>query len=463
VEAIVFLDGVPVRLNLEPVPIVYEVYRSVSIWIDGELAVNHYRDLFGSGDEYTVQGLCPIHGESYLANGTNGTDGTVVFDSVEDSKEFRIYNLGNSTIRSLYARLLHNPSFTVTQPERNLLHRRIFPFRYRDSVSVTVTPGEGLAPGLHFAYLIFEGCAHDNCDVATCRYRFIAYSIRLEIYIETPPIEKCPDCNEYPCECPSKCPDCNEYPCECPSKCPDCNEHPCVCPPLPVPPCCCDTPPYLPLPGPPIIPPPAPALRPERPSFNGMFGNLWDLLLRRMPTAQLDLRRGDTIIVPIGSEDIYRKQWMAVNGDIVNESTRGINMDTVAYIDRATDSTMIPIRFIGYALDMEVIWDPETRIGTIDPHGRNLQFEIGSRYMRLDGRSVPVLNSRGEHLSSTLVDGRMFVPLRSIGVAFGLTPEWDDETRTAYLHVSQPIPSNSLSARLALAAAAAAAQPRFAD
>jgi len=201
-----------------------------------------------------------------------------------------------------------------------------------------------------------------------------------------------------------------------------------------------------PLPPPNLTPPADDAFSPPftnapRPpaqtASSGANGSLFDmardmlrLFMLRIPVREsVEDEFKDRIVVPIGSFVIYRENTYYY---------REIEMDTTAWISPITDSTMIPIRFIGYALDLPVHWDEATRTGTIDPDGYNLRFTAGSDTMCLNGLCMPILNQRSETVPATIRDSRMFIPLRAMGEALGLPAEWLPDLAqdgTALLHV----------------------------
>ena len=83
--------------------------------------------------------------------------------------------------------------------------------------------------------------------------------------------------------------------------------------------------------------------------------------------------------------------------------------------------TLLPVRFIGYALGAEVDWTPATdhspMLVHLDLDGHTLTFGIGEMAQGMD---VP----------AQVVESRTMVPLRFISEFFGATVLWDGETRS---------------------------------
>lgn len=120
-----------------------------------------------------------------------------------------------------------------------------------------------------------------------------------------------------------------------------------------------------------------------------------------------------------------------------------VDMDVAAYIQTASNSTMVPLRFVSIALGVDkdnvtsvdesskISWDAITKTATIFYAAGNgqkiIQFQAGSAYMTVDGTQIPMENG----VVAEIVDGRMFVPFRALGTALGVSVSWDAETRTA--------------------------------
>ena len=90
-------------------------------------------------------------------------------------------------------------------------------------------------------------------------------------------------------------------------------------------------------------------------------------------------------------------------------------MDVMPVIEAG--STLVPVRYVGYALGAEVDWDPVSRMVTLDLEGNRLTFFVDEM---LPGMNVP----------ARLINGRSMVPLRFVAEFFGATVNWDAATRT---------------------------------
>ena len=108
-----------------------------------------------------------------------------------------------------------------------------------------------------------------------------------------------------------------------------------------------------------------------------------------------------------------RPEWsydivdLAENGPTITMDVRPVILD---------DRTLIPIRFIAYALEAEIFWDGDTQEVTLTLDDESLTFEIGTV---MPGMDVP----------AQIIDGRTMVPLRFISEFFGATVSWNGITR----------------------------------
>lgn len=120
-----------------------------------------------------------------------------------------------------------------------------------------------------------------------------------------------------------------------------------------------------------------------------------------------------------------------------------VEMDAAAYIQTASNSTMVPLRFVTLALGVDqaavtdadnsskIAWDATTKTATIiysaGSQQKIIQFTAGSPNMIVDGVTITMENG----VVAEIVDGRMYVPFRALGQALGVPVTWDAETRTA--------------------------------
>lgn len=110
------------------------------------------------------------------------------------------------------------------------------------------------------------------------------------------------------------------------------------------------------------------------------------------------------------------------------------DMDAAAYISTASNSTMVPVRFISNAFGIsndQVIWDNGKKTVTIVSPVQIVQFTAGSSTMLLDGSAVTMYSPDNLEVMAEIVGDRCYVPFRAMGQAFGIPVEWDDATQSA--------------------------------
>lgn len=110
------------------------------------------------------------------------------------------------------------------------------------------------------------------------------------------------------------------------------------------------------------------------------------------------------------------------------------DMDAAAYISTASNSTMVPVRFISNAFGIsndQVIWDNGKKTVTIVSPIQIVQFTAGSSTMLLDGSAVTMYSPDNLEVMAEIVGDRCYVPFRAMGQAFGISVEWDDATQSA--------------------------------
>jgi len=108
-----------------------------------------------------------------------------------------------------------------------------------------------------------------------------------------------------------------------------------------------------------------------------------------------------------------------VNGNLVDS-------DVAPFID-GNGRTMVPVRFIGEALNADVDWDAPARTVTISRGGINIILRIDSRELSKTG-NITLMDTE-----AVIKDERTFVPVRFIAEALEMTVSWDPETRTVSL------------------------------
>jgi|GEM_PF-5136113 len=125
--------------------------------------------------------------------------------------------------------------------------------------------------------------------------------------------------------------------------------------------------------------------------------------------------------------------------EVRNGLTRDFKMDVAPLIK--SERTMLPLRYVGEALDAEVKWDDKTRTATFIKNGRRAEIQIDNDEIVLSNGEILKMDSKPLNINS-----RILVPVSNVANVFGLTNgntednikqdiEWDKDTRTVTIYV----------------------------
>ncbi len=135
---------------------------------------------------------------------------------------------------------------------------------------------------------------------------------------------------------------------------------------------------------------------------------------------------------------------------IVNGTPVGDENDPAPFIQKSSNSAMVPLRTAANAIcgnntgktlywnltpfreeDAEqvqyVSWDAQTKTAVISAYGKTVEFTANSAYVKINKMNVPIENGAYPEI----VDGVMFVPFRALAAALDINVEWVSETLTA--------------------------------
>jgi len=122
------------------------------------------------------------------------------------------------------------------------------------------------------------------------------------------------------------------------------------------------------------------------------------------------------------------ERFYTVNG-------RQYPMDAAAYISPASNSTMVPVRFVSYAFgfrnENQIIWDDAYKRVTIFAPHRTVQFTLNQSKMVVDGVEITMFSPDKLPVMAEIMGDRMYIPFRALGQAFGVPVTWDEATQTA--------------------------------
>ena len=101
--------------------------------------------------------------------------------------------------------------------------------------------------------------------------------------------------------------------------------------------------------------------------------------------------------------------------------------DAKPFID-ANDRTMVPLRAVGDAMELEVNWDAAAREASFTGSGKTIIFPIDSSTARTSEGSTVTMDT-----AAVIVSERTYAPVRYLAQYFGYEVGWDAGTRTVVI------------------------------
>lgn len=92
----------------------------------------------------------------------------------------------------------------------------------------------------------------------------------------------------------------------------------------------------------------------------------------------------------------------------------------VAWLDPQTNRAYAPLRFVAQSLRAELDWQADEQRAILRLQGKEVQFRAGEKQMIVDGNAVDI------DAAAQLVGARIYLPLRALAEAFGLSVHFQD-------------------------------------
>lgn len=182
-----------------------------------------------------------------------------------------------------------------------------------------------------------------------------------------------------------------------------------------------------------IKPDPKPEVKPD----NRVLGKTEEPLFKRhdyTPTYPVVTRvpEKDSLKYIFTIDDYYYEE-------VKNGLTRDFRMDVAPLIKN--ERTMLPLRYVGEALDAEVKWDEDTRTAIFIKNGLRAEIQIDKDEIIMSKGETIKMDSKPLNINS-----RILVPITNVANVFGLTNgntednvkqdiEWDKDSRTVTIYV----------------------------
>lgn len=123
------------------------------------------------------------------------------------------------------------------------------------------------------------------------------------------------------------------------------------------------------------------------------------------------------------------KVSVVIDSNVININGEEKTIDAIPYIQKESESTLVPLRFITEAFKGEndtIEWSQETKTAVIKIGDKIIKFTDGSNVMYVDGSEVSLGLVKAE-----IKGRRMYIPFRALAEAIGVDVLWDPETKTA--------------------------------
>jgi hypothetical protein len=103
----------------------------------------------------------------------------------------------------------------------------------------------------------------------------------------------------------------------------------------------------------------------------------------------------------------------------VNDQVPGISMDAAPYIDNSSGRSLVPVRYLGDALNATTNWDGNTQTVTVTSGSNNITLVIGNTAMTVNGQAQTL------DQAPVIKDGRTYLPARWVANALGYQVDWN--------------------------------------
>ncbi|MFB9276177.1 copper amine oxidase N-terminal domain-containing protein [Cohnella cellulosilytica] len=110
---------------------------------------------------------------------------------------------------------------------------------------------------------------------------------------------------------------------------------------------------------------------------------------------------------------------------VVVDGEKLVFPDEPPYVDRESNRTMVPARFVSERLGAKMQWDGKANRATFSLQDRTILVTIGRNDAQVNGKTVTV------DPPAVIQNNRMMIPLRLIGEIFQAQVEWDAQRKLA--------------------------------
>ena len=132
---------------------------------------------------------------------------------------------------------------------------------------------------------------------------------------------------------------------------------------------------------------------------------------------------------------------ISTGSQIANVNGENITLSIAPYVQKPSNSMMIPLRFVSTALGINennIQYMPTTKEIIITNNDTNVKFIVGSSELVINGEGFDMAmkdddTGKLDYIYTEVKNGSTFIPLRSLESAFSVKIDWINETKTAIL------------------------------
>lgn len=137
---------------------------------------------------------------------------------------------------------------------------------------------------------------------------------------------------------------------------------------------------------------------------------------------------------------------ISIGNKIANVNGEYIKLSLAPYIQKSSESTMIPLRFVSTALGVHndnINFNPNNKEITIIYNGKVIKFISGTNKMYLNGKEVILLTDKNVPIYTEIKDGTTFIPLKALSIGLGINIEWEANTKSIII-TNRKLENNNL-------------------
>lgn len=127
------------------------------------------------------------------------------------------------------------------------------------------------------------------------------------------------------------------------------------------------------------------------------------------------------------------KTTLSVNELLGNKDTITIIADDTVFTPESAPfvengSVLIALRDVSRLLNTDISWDPSAKTAVLTKGDITVSFSSGSDIMNVNGREIDL------PLAAAIKDNTLYIPLRSISLAFNCNVSWDSENKVIEIY-----------------------------